>query len=157
MTIDLRNRVPGTAPLVNRTPETPQVQSAPDVRHAHVMLKRNREQLVLYIAAGCAALFVVVLLYLGISKLAAFAFSGEGSEREVRALVASVGDHMLLPHDETPTVATVSDLHALEDQLFFQNAEFGDKVLMYMQAQKAILYRPSTDLIIEVGPITGAE
>ena len=63
---------------------------------------------------------------------------------------------MLLPQNETPTLATVSDLHALEGQAFFKNAKEGDKVLMYLRSQRAILYRPSIDRIIEVGPITGA-
>jgi hypothetical protein len=74
----------------------------------------------------------------------------------MKSLVADVGEHMLLPENETPTLATVSDLHALEGQMFFRNAAVGDKVLMYLVSQQAILYRPSIDKIIEVGPITGS-
>lgn len=106
-------------------------------------------------AAGVIALLILVLFGIGISKAWGHFFGG--SEYEVRSLVSDVGDLMLLPEDETPTLATVTDLHALEGQLFFKNAQEGDKVLMYLKAQKAILYRPSIGKIIEVGPITGAE
>lgn len=52
--------------------------------------------------------------------------------------------------DETPTIATVSDVSKLTGQEFFAKAENGDKVIIFSKAQKAILYRPSTNKIIEV-------
>ena len=68
-------------------------------------------------------------------------------------VVSRVGNMMLLP-DETPTIATVTDLSKLQGQKFFAHAEKGDIVLMYAKAQKAILYSPSQNKIIEVAPIT---
>ncbi len=67
--------------------------------------------------------------------------------------VEKVGKLMLLPQ-ETPTIAVVSDLNKLKDQKFFAHAERGDVVLMYAHEQKAILYSPSQNKIIEVAPIT---
>lgn len=67
--------------------------------------------------------------------------------------LAEVGKLMVLPTDETPTFATVSDPEKLKDQPFFANAEKGDKVLVYSSSRKAILYRPSLNKIIEVAPI----
>ena len=61
---------------------------------------------------------------------------------------------MTLPTGESPNVATIIDKDKLKDQAFFNNAENGDKVLIYTKAQKAIIYRPSTNKIINVGPIT---
>lgn len=67
-------------------------------------------------------------------------------------VVAAAGKLILLP-DETPTVATVTDMEPLRGQAFFERAQVGDVVLMYPRAARAILYRPSANLIIEVAPI----
>lgn len=77
----------------------------------------------------------------------------EAAKEEVRALVAKVGQLLELPQGEEPTVATVSDKEKLKDQAFFQRAENGDKVLIYSSAKKAILYRPSTNRVIDVAPV----
>ena len=71
---------------------------------------------------------------------------------EIQKLVATVGQLILLP-SETPTVATVVDPAQLKDQAFFANATKGDKLLIYTNAKKAILYDPVQNKIIEVAPI----
>jgi hypothetical protein len=68
-------------------------------------------------------------------------------------LVAELGKLMVLPTNEQPTIATVSDVTKLADQPFFANAKNGDKVLIYTQSKKAILYRESINKIIEVAPV----
>lgn len=73
---------------------------------------------------------------------------------ENKALLDRVGAVIILPDDETPTIATVSDLDKLKGQPFFAKAELGDKVLIYAKAKKAILYRPSTNKIVELAPLT---
>ena len=78
---------------------------------------------------------------------------GQAELNEVKVLVEKVGKLIELP-DETPTIATVLDKEKLKDQPFFKNAENGDKVLVFINAKKAILYRPSNNKIIEVAPLT---
>ncbi len=75
------------------------------------------------------------------------------ADKELKALVAEVGKLMVLPEGETPTLATVTDPAKLKSQAFFANAEQGDKVLVYAQARKAILYSPKKHKIIEVAPV----
>jgi len=76
-------------------------------------------------------------------------------EKQTQALIDRVGLLMQLPKSETPTVAGVSDAAAAKQQsAFFANAANGDKVLMYVKAGEAILYRPSTNKIILVAPLT---
>lgn len=77
----------------------------------------------------------------------------QASDQEAKAIVSKVGKLMLLPTDENPTIATVSDATKLSDQQFFRNALNGDKVLIFSKAKQAILYRPSINKIIEVAPI----
>lgn len=74
-------------------------------------------------------------------------------QQRLQDIVVKVEKLMVLPNDEVPTMATVSDPDKLQDQQFFANAETGDIVLIYTQAHKAILYRESLDKIIEVAPI----
>ena len=75
------------------------------------------------------------------------------SEREVQELVERVSRLIVLPEGEIPTVATVSDPDLLRDQPFFYKAQVGDKVLIYTNARRAILYNPNTDKIVEVAPL----
>jgi len=72
---------------------------------------------------------------------------------EVTKLISEVGNLLVLPASEQPTIATVSDVTKLADQPFFVNAKNGDKVLIYTQSKKAILYRESINKIIEVAPV----
>lgn len=76
------------------------------------------------------------------------------AQDEVNALVARVKLIMLLPEGETPTLATVADPAKLKDQAFFANAKIGDKVLLYTNSRKAILYDPINNKIVEVAPIS---
>lgn len=71
---------------------------------------------------------------------------------ESTQLMEEVGKIIILP-DEKPSIITVLDKEALSDQDFFKNAENGDKVLVFTENKKAILYRPSTKVIIEVAPL----
>ncbi|MEO8104724.1 MAG: hypothetical protein ABI602_00085 [Candidatus Saccharibacteria bacterium] len=76
-------------------------------------------------------------------------------EKQTKDLIARVGLLVQLPQGETPTVAAVNDAaQAKQQSAFFANASNGDKVLMYVKAGKAILYRPSTNKIILEAPLT---
>lgn len=78
----------------------------------------------------------------------------QATNEQTQALIVKVGKLIVLPSGEKPTVATVSDITKLSDQPFFQNAQNGDKVLIYTQAKEAILFRESIDKIIQVAPIS---
>jgi heme/copper-type cytochrome/quinol oxidase subunit 2 len=75
------------------------------------------------------------------------------SQQEAIDLVARVGKLILLPTDEVPTIATVTDPQPLKNQPFFANAQKGDRVLIYTGAKKAILYNPTENKIVEVAPV----
>lgn len=71
-------------------------------------------------------------------------------EKEKEDLVQELSQYLELPTDEAPTLATVTDREKLADQPFFLRAENGDKVLIYSQSGKAILYRPDTKKVIDM-------
>lgn len=75
-------------------------------------------------------------------------------DSEIDAIVAEVSTLIDLPKDELPTLATVTDLNNISGQDFFKNATLGDKVLIFANNKKAIIYRPSTKKIIEVGVVS---
>lgn len=72
---------------------------------------------------------------------------------EVTDLLNRVGKLMVLPKDETPSIRTISDLEKVKGQSFFANASLGDKLLVYEKNKKAILYNPTKNVIVEVGPV----
>jgi hypothetical protein len=80
------------------------------------------------------------------------------SETEVtKDLIEKVSKIINLPVNEDPTVATISDISKLTGQPFFTQAQNGDKVLIYAQAKKAYLYRPSTNKIVDVTVLSVAD
>lgn len=78
------------------------------------------------------------------------------ADKEVDKIIAAVGKVYALPKDEKPSVYTVKDKEASRKQLgaFFDKAENGDSSLIYTKAKVAILYRPSTNQVINVSSIT---
>ncbi len=78
------------------------------------------------------------------------------AQQEADKTVSEVGKLYNLPKDEKPTIATVKDKEATKKQYgaFFNNAENGDVSLIYSNAKLAILYRPSTNKIVNVSTVT---
>ena len=74
-------------------------------------------------------------------------------EAETKEILKKISEFMILPTDEEPNVATVLDTNQLKDQPFFVQAQNGDKVIIYTKADKAILYRPSTNKIVNVSSV----
>lgn len=73
---------------------------------------------------------------------------------ELKAILDEVGKLMVLPSDELPTLATVTNVEELrKTQPFFNNAKNGNKVLIYTKAKKAILYDPVANKVIDVAPV----
>ena len=99
-------------------------------------------------------LFVLIVVLIFIIFKSGSIFGNKSSSDEISDLVEKVGEHMFLPTGENPTIATVSDPQALKGQAFFENAKTGDKVLIYSNAKKAILYDPIADKIVTIAPVS---
>jgi hypothetical protein len=109
-----------------------------------------------------AVITLVIVLFLGATGAAGYFYKQLGeikknpnkvAQDQTNAVITAVGRLIVLPTDEQPTLATVADPSKLKDQPFFANAKQGDKVLIYTNARKAILYDPVANKIVEVAPV----
>lgn len=73
--------------------------------------------------------------------------------KEKLELLKKIESMVSVPEDEEPTIATVQDATKLKQQTFFARAENGDKVIIYPRSGRAILFRPSSQKIIEAAPV----
>jgi hypothetical protein len=70
-----------------------------------------------------------------------------------QTIVDNVSKLYDVPQEE-PTLAKVSEAEKLKkEQDFFKNAQNGDYILVYPNAKIGILYRESTNKIINIGPV----
>ncbi len=103
----------------------------------------------------------VALKIVGVLLLAVVAFlvyryrlkAGINESMNAQAVEKRINVFMDLPTDEEPVFATVSDVEKINSQKFFAKAQNGDKVLVYNKNKKAILYRWSTNKLIEVSTL----
>ncbi len=112
-------------------------------------------ELVLFLTVGVLAIGGIGGSYYFYGKYKALkANPNMEAQKQTDQLISAVGKLMELPKGEMPTVATISDKTKLDNQVFFATAENGDVLFAYTTAMKAILYRPSTNKIINVAPIS---
>lgn len=102
------------------------------------------------IVVGIAVLLVVII---GVYLI--FFQTGEDLD-DMITIRSRIEKHMVLPEGEEPAMATIADKNKVNTP-FLKSAENGDKMLVYQNAKKVILYRPSIDRIIDVGPVSIAE
>ncbi len=82
---------------------------------------------------------------------------GLAAQEKATAILSKVGKLIQLPQGETPSMAAITDATAVRKaQPFLAKAENDDVLIVYQSAQTAILYRPSTNKLIAVGPVTAA-
>lgn len=119
-----------------------------------VPLSRINSKYIPYIAIGIAAIIISLgFIFIQGSKSPNQGAAQKQTQDEIKKLVAEVGKLIELPQGETPTIATVTDISKLKDQPFFAKAKNGDKVLIYANARKAILYDPQAKKIVDIAPI----
>lgn len=76
------------------------------------------------------------------------------SQADTKDLLAKIGKLIILPTGEDPIVAKINDAAALiKDQVFYKGAQNGDVVFVYQKAAKAVVYSPSRNIIVNVGPV----
>jgi cell division septation protein DedD len=104
-------------------------------------------------------LLVIVGCSLGFYELGRNAVYSEHPElsgtEQATAILNKVSQLIQLPTGETPSMATINDAaSAKKAQPFLASAQNGDVLIVFATAQTALLYRPSSNKLIAVGPVT---
>lgn len=81
-----------------------------------------------------------------------FARYRDPGEREARLIELKIDNKILLPQG-LPALATVEDATKINRGGVLAGAKNGDKLLLYYDAGKAILYRPDAGRVVAIGPI----
>lgn len=76
------------------------------------------------------------------------------SQAEIQALTNRIGKLTILPTGEEPAVAMIKNAEGLiKEQPFYTGAINGDIVFVYQNAGKAVVYSPSRNIIVNMGPV----
>lgn len=133
-------------PAVTAIPQTAQRPSAPKSLSGPPVRHRKRRWIL-------APLLLVVVASAGVLVWHNhFRQTPSRQEKVNKQLVAEVAERAVLPGGETPSVTTVVNKEKVS-QTFLADARNGDKVLLFFQAGKAVLYRPSTHQVVNIGPL----
>ncbi len=82
----------------------------------------------------------------------------KANQEQILSIVSRVKRHLVLPDSELPQVAEIKDAAlASKEQPFLNGSQNGDFLIVYAKAGKAIVYSPTRDLIVNVGPVQMGE
>lgn len=77
------------------------------------------------------------------------------SKEEAKQLAEIVSKLVLVDKNQVPEIVTISDAETMvKQQPVFRGVVNGDKILVYVQDKKAIVYSPSRKIIVNILPIT---
>lgn len=82
------------------------------------------------------------------NKLSLLESNSSATTSQDNEIVQKIRKYFDLPNEE-PEVKTVGDTSQLSKDEFFTRAKKGDKVIVFKQAKRAMLFRPSTGKVIE--------
>lgn len=116
-----------------------------------IIINRHKTINIALIIIAIISLCLVGYLYYRLNNLEKI--SKSTIDQEAEDLISKVSNLYLMPTNENPTIATVSDPSLLKDQSFFYSSRKDDKVLIFAKAGKAVLYRPDINKIIEITSI----
>lgn len=107
-----------------------------------------------FLKISCLVLLTVPILwfFVGRSGDQALKIQSINSVKSNNETVNKVAQLIVLP-EESPIIAIVSKVELLENNIFFNGAKNGDKVLLFEKAGKAILYDSVVNRILNVGSV----
>lgn len=123
----------------------PPKQQVVSVPPAIITARRNRK-------LRTAAFAVIVLVVCAVGGYIYTSHKPVEAVSNDSKLIQQVAAKAVLPTDESPSISTVVNATAV-NQPFLKGAKNGDKVLLYFQAGRAIVFRPSTGQVVNMGAL----
>ena len=78
------------------------------------------------------------------------------AKEKTAEVIKKISELAIVPNDPGAVLATVTDITKLKDQHFFANAQNGDQIVIFPSVMKAVLYRPSINRIVDIGPLSSS-
>jgi hypothetical protein len=129
------------------------------IKKTHRSLQHSKLRLLIFaslviITVGAVSVVATLRWGRGVLRSSSTAQSQEGELTQSDLEMLSELQRMIQLPDEKPVIATVVDKSKVENQEFFRHAENGDKVILFTEARKALLYRPSDRKVMNFAPLT---
>ena len=148
-----KRKIESETVLETEATQAPAVNVEIPEKKVHSLLNRMLRMI------GWKALIVVLVLCVGWLGTAYFyhQYNSLRNDPQISAqlraaqTIAELSSVIELPQNELPSFATVTDPSLLSGDVFFENAAIGDVLVVYTQARKVYLYRPSIKKVINVG------
>lgn len=149
-----------TTETIQTPKEVPVAQISQEEKHSQIKKnKQKRLKKIVFSLFGFAIFFFLTTVYsqYQVYVLKKLAVAEELANPEIPStpnqIVEAVSRHIILP-DTIPQIASIQDAKKLSTtQAFFKDAVNGDVVLVYETT--IIIYRPTQDILVAVGDISG--
>ena len=114
--------------------------------------------LILVILAGSAfgSFYFYNTNQTALKKLTQLTTNTSSTADDSEKTITDLAKLLLIPTDDTPTIAVISDISKLANQPFFTKAQNGDKIIVFPKSQKVVLYRPSTNKVVDMTIFTNS-
>lgn len=97
---------------------------------------------------------ILVILFIAVGLLFnRYVIKGSGENKELSLAKAKVGKLILLPTNEEPTLAEVTDNKTIKDAVLAKSSKNGDQILFYTKSRLVVVYRPSINKIVLAGDL----
>ncbi len=127
--------------------EETNTQGAAPVKAAKKIIKKKVSLIILIV-------LVLAAVVLGVLRRQSVNWNDDKlTAAEQRILVQKIGALIALPDEQQPVFALVTDAEKLRtEQAFYAGVQNGDVLLVLPTSRKAIIYSPSADKLVNVGP-----
>lgn len=112
-----------------------------------------KEKKTLTLSVTIALLIISIIFVLGTWWRVIQRDNLEAKKQADSALLAKVGKLLDLP-EESPIITTIISKDDFKNETFYNKIETGDKLIIYLNEDQAIFYRPSTNTVTMLLPVT---